>query len=149
MPRIFLLFAAGFLMAQPKPARKPFDPAMSQILPGEHKFTLNWVQLDTRSTGSATIEAEGDEWKLYGDHRSNRNRDSLVIDGVITQVTSKGFFFKGRLATQVSYNFVGKMCERKGLLFFEFNKAQQAWVLKEKPPCGTHKDIVTLFVARP
>lgn len=136
-------------MAQPKSARKPFDPEMSQILPGEHKFTLNWVQLDTRTTGAATVDAEGPEWRLYGDHRSNRNRDSVVIDGVITSVTPKGFYFKGRLATQVSYNFVGKVCERKGLLFFELAKDRQSWVLKETPPCGTHKDIVTLFVARP
>lgn len=122
---------------------------MVKILPGEHKLSLNWIQMDARSTGAASVEENGGIWKLFGEHRSNRNRDFLVIDGTITDITPRGFYFKGRLATQVSYNFVGKVCERKGLLFFEFAKDGQSWVLKETPPCGTHVDKITLFLARP
>jgi hypothetical protein len=149
MLRIFLLLAVGILCAQPNATRPNFDPAISQILPGEHKLTLNWIHLDTRTTGAVTVEVDGNNWKIFGDHRSNKNRDSLVINGTITSITPKGFYFKGRLTTQVSYNFVGKVCERRGLLFFEFAKDRQSWVLKETPLCGTHKDVITLFLARP
>lgn len=149
MLKIFLLLITSVLCAQPKKTAKSFDPATAKILPGEHMLTLNWIQLDTRSTGAATVEEIGGVWKLFGEHRSGRNRDFLVIDGTITDITSRGFYFKGRLATQVSYNFVGKVCERRGLLFFEFAKDGQSWVLKETPPCGTHVDKITLFLARP
>lgn len=147
MPRralLSVLLACGAL-AQPTAIE---HPAAADQLMGEHLFNLQWID-SPAGLARVTERPRGELW-LEAEQR-NQKGDSASVRGRIRRITEKAFELEGVIITQVSHNFGGQPCVRKGRFTFRMTGKRRYWRLKEMANCEGKNlvDYVDVYVARP
>jgi hypothetical protein len=147
---LFLVLSAGInVMAQQKAAtgsRKTIikDVAAKTRLLGSHRFSLQWISWDY--FGKAVVTNQKGKLVIRGIQRAKDSKDFVKIDGIIAEVDSKEFKFKGVIDVKVSHNNDGKICKREGEMTFKITQNRRYWRLQEmQSPCGVETDYVDIF----
>ncbi|MEM9480404.1 MAG: hypothetical protein AAGA58_12195 [Verrucomicrobiota bacterium] len=81
-------------------------------LTGERPLTLQWISWE--KYGTATVKNRGGALTINGEQRSEANGDYLKINGDITRVEERRFFFDGVIEIRVSHINGGEPYLREG-----------------------------------
>ena len=149
--RSVLLLALLLLSSTPAPARDDApktqvnDAAAKRMLLGRHMLSLQWVSWDR--FGTATVTERDGTLRIVGEQRFNG--DFVTIDGVITRVDAKEFWFRGRIVTRVSHINGGEPCTRDGEFTFAIKANRKYWRLQSMDnPCEPVTDYVDVYFRR-
>jgi len=119
------------------------ETAKAKLL-GVHKLSLQWISWDYFGTATA-VEKDG-LITLKGEQRSKTGSDSVLLDGVVTEIDKNSFRFNGSIVTRVSFINEGKACVRQGNFTFRITGSRKYWRLKEMDsPCGPETDYVDIY----
>ncbi len=120
------------------------DEAAKAKLLGTHKLSLQWISWDYFGTATA-VEKDG-LITLKGEQRAKTGSDSVVLDGVVTEIDKNSFRFNGSIVTKVSFINGGEACVRQGNFTFRITGSRKYWRLKEMDsPCGPETDYVDIY----
>lgn len=143
----FLILGSSFapLRAENQAKTLVKDAATKKKLLGKHMLSLQWISWE--KFGSATVTEQNGLLTIKGEQRSkSKDPDWLTIDGVITEVASGQFKFKGKIETRVSHINEGKPCLREGEMNFAVKGKRKYWRLKEMDnPCDHVTDYVDIY----
>jgi len=116
----------------------------AQSILGTHNLALQWVSWDY--FGKVNAITQNGLTSLSGRQNSRTSTDYVHIDGYVSEMTSAGFKFKGKITTQVTFINSGKPCERNGTFIFKAPPNKKYWRLQEMDnPCDGVTDYVDIF----
>lgn len=135
------------------------DKQAKQKLLGKHKLALQWISWDQFGTATVTevdgqLRIKGEQLGVDGTAPGTSTRpgapgnigDYLKLDGVITELGSKEFKFKGKIQMRVSHINAGKPCNRNGTYTFALKSHPTYWRMQEiNNPCDSVVDYVDLY----
>ncbi len=123
------------------------NQAAKKQLMGTHKFNLQW--LDEKQIGSVKITEKNGQLYIKGNQTITSGegaKDTLEIDGAISQVNKRSFIFNGKIITKVYHIAAGKRCVRQGKMTFRISGKRKYWRLKENQnPCSGATDYVDIY----
>lgn len=140
---IFCLLVAPCFADQGTTTVVKDEPAKAKLL-GAHKLSLQWISWDYFGTATA-VEKDG-LITIKGEQRAKTGSDSVLLDGVVTEIDKNSFTFNGSIVTKVSFINGGQACVRQGNFTFRATGSRKYWRLKEMDsPCGPETDYVDIY----
>lgn len=143
---LLVICTTSAIAGQPAAADKTTvnDKAALKKLLGPHMFSVQWVSWDY--FGTATVTDNKGLLEVKGEQRSRTNGDFVTIDGVITEVNTNAFTFKGNVTVRVEYINNGDPCVRDGEMQFKIVGHRQYWrMYPMDSPCDEATDYVDIF----
>jgi hypothetical protein len=140
---IFCLMVAPCLADERTTTVVKDELAKAKLL-GSHKLSLQWIGWDYFGTATA-VEKDG-LITLKGEQRSKTGSDSVLLDGIVTEIDKNSFRFNGSIVTKIFFINRGEACVRQGDLTFRITGSRKYWRLKEMDsPCGPETDYVDIY----
>lgn len=124
------------------------DQVVLDKLLGKHLFSLQWISWSHFGTVEVTYNEGG--LTISGSQEAKKGGDFVRIDGVIREVGTRYFTFRGTIITRVSHINGGRPCRRQGLMTFRITGKRKYWRLRQmQNPCDEVTDYVDVFFQRP
>jgi hypothetical protein len=132
MLRAAMLVTLLFLAAAPGHARTMGETAIANEaalakLKRNKGVTLQWLW--GAKPGALTVTETPEGVRLKGG-QGPHNGDELTIDGVVTRIEAKNFWFKGRIV--IVDNETQEPCVREGTFTFRITSGRKYWRMKEQ-----------------
>lgn len=126
--------------------RLPVFAQYEQIRPGQHAFTLQWIDLDKVGPGSVTIQALGEnKYSIEGEQRDKVKKDYITIKGTIV-ADKETLYFDGKIVSKVGFINNGKPCEMTGPAVFKATGNRRYWRLQRMINCdGISSDYIDIY----
>ncbi|WP_342648223.1 hypothetical protein [Mucilaginibacter sp. CSA2-8R] len=117
-----------------------------QLRPGQHAFTLQWIDLDKHGPGSVTIQALGNnKYSIEGEQRDKEKKDYVTIKGTI-MADKETLYFDGKIVSKVGFVNNGKPCEVTGPAVFKAIGKRRYWRLQRMSNCdGISSDYIDIY----
>ncbi|MGB7200730.1 MAG: hypothetical protein WBD16_00530 [Pyrinomonadaceae bacterium] len=121
------------------------DKAAGNKLLGRHMLSLQWISWDY--FGRVNVTNKGGVYYLKGEQKGRGNTDFVRVEGVITRIDAKEFWFDGKVTTQVSHINDGMPCVRDGEdIVFRITGKRKYWRMTEiDNPCDAVADYVDIY----
>jgi hypothetical protein len=124
------------------------DQVVLDKLLGKHLLALQWISWS--HFGTVEVVYGNGTLTIAGSQESRKGNDYIRIDGVIPEVGTSYFKFRGTIVTRVSHINGGRPCRRQGLMTFRVTGKRKYWRLKQMDnPCDGVTDYVDVFFQRP
>ncbi len=120
---------------------------MARQLTGARPLTLQWISWD--EFGEAVVKDKGGALTVTGAQHSRSNDDYLKIDGRITKVEARRFFFDGTIEIRVSHILDGKPYTREGVQEFFLYGDRGFWRLRDMTNAEGSVDYVDIYFDLP
>lgn len=103
--------------------------------------TLQWVW---GAAPAKLVVTETPQGITISGQQGPRNGDQLVVNGVITRIEAKTFWFKGRV--EITDNETTEVCVREGTYTFRIIGARRFWRMKENQARCAGREVLTDYV---
>jgi hypothetical protein len=137
--------AATAIATNAEPKTKILDEMSKSRLLGLHRFSNQWISWNY--FGQANVyEADG-TLNIVGRQDSKESDDYVFINGVVTEIGTNYFTFKGEIITKASSINSGKECKRVGDMTFQITGQRKYWRLKEmlNPCTGIETEYIDIY----
>lgn len=124
---VTLLFAIAPVQARTLGATEIVNEAALTRLKTNKGVTLQWLW--GAKPGALTVTETSEGVRLKGGQGPHEG-DELTIDGVVTRIEAKNFWFKGRIV--IVDNETTEPCVREGTFTFRIVGARKFWRMKEQ-----------------
>jgi hypothetical protein len=117
-----------------------------QIRPGQHAFTLQWIDLDKNGPGSVMIQPLGEnKYSIEGEQRDRTKKEYITIKGTI-MADNETLYFDGKIVSKVGFVNNGKPCEMIGPAVFKAIGKRRYWRLQRMTNCdGISSDYIDIY----
>ncbi|MFM9865367.1 MAG: hypothetical protein ACKVRO_17375 [Micropepsaceae bacterium] len=123
---MMFVFAAATVHARTLGDTQIVSEAALAKLKNNKGVTLQWLWGASPAKLAVNETPEG---VMISGQQGPHNGDQLVVNGVITRIEAKTFWFKGRIA--ITDNETTEICVREGTYTFRIIGARRFWRLKE------------------
>ncbi|SMH57928.1 caspase family protein [Azospirillum agricola] len=124
------------------------DRASKAKIMGNHGLTLQWLDKGpigrvavTEKNGIITLKGRQGGYKRHED-------DFVSLDGVITEINDKEFFFDGEINMKIYHINGGNICTRSNKVRFAITENRKYWRMREpymKNPCDDATDYIDIY----
>lgn len=116
------------------------------LRPGQHAFTLQWIDLDKHGPGTVTIQPLGEnKYTIEGEQRDKEGKDYVVIKGTI-KAEKESLYFDGKIVSKVGVVNNGKPCVVTGPAVFKAVGKRRYWRLQRMMNCdGVSADYIDIY----
>ncbi len=135
-----------FFLILPIVLKLPLFPQCEKVRPGQHAFTLQWIDLDKHGPGSVMIQPLGDnKFSIEGEQRDKTKKEYITIKGTL-MADKETLYFDGKIVSKVGFVNNGNPCEMTGPAVFKAIGKRRYWRLQRMTNCdGISSDYIDIY----